>query len=456
VHDRAGQVWVAPSTRTWRHALLRRLLACADLGAALLATVAVPLLTAANSGDVAWSLVFLPAWIVIAKLLGLYDRDEAVLRHLTVDEIPQLVLWSFVSTLALSLFLQVTPAGGLPASTAIAATVAAAIGVVVLRGLARWSWRVVTPVERVGLVGPAPYVDLFKRKVELFPDLHMAVVVERSPDEVTSDGEWIQTIDRLVFAPSSLDGDDIDQMFRLSRAHGVLMTVIPPREHLFAHSVRISRLAELPVLDYGKLDLPGSTLFLKRALDVGLASITLVVLAPILAAIALAVKLDSPAPVFFSQLRAGQGGRPFRIHKFRTMVENAEELLPRLVRIDELPAPVFKLEEDPRVTRIGRLLRRWSLDELPQLWNVLKGEMSLVGPRPEEVMLVKRYSPEQRQRLLVKPGMTGPMQVYGRGALDLDERVAVERHYIENLTFGRDVKILGMTLAAVIRGEGAL
>jgi lipopolysaccharide/colanic/teichoic acid biosynthesis glycosyltransferase len=116
---------------------------------------------------------------------------------------------------------------------------------------------------------------------------------------------------------------------------------------------------------------------------------------------------------------------------------------------------MFKLERDPRVTRIGRGLRRWSLDELPQLLSVLRGEMSLVGPRPEQIEFVERYSPEQRRRLVVKPGLTGPMQVYGRGALSMEERMAVELDYIGHLSVGRDIRILAMTASAVVRGKGA-
>jgi lipopolysaccharide/colanic/teichoic acid biosynthesis glycosyltransferase len=116
---------------------------------------------------------------------------------------------------------------------------------------------------------------------------------------------------------------------------------------------------------------------------------------------------------------------------------------------------MFKLQDDPRVTRVGRLLRRTSLDELPQLFDVLKGDMSLVGPRPEQVELVERYTPEQLFRLAVKPGMTGPMQVYGRGQLTFDERLAVERGYVENLSFLRDLRILALTISAVVRGRGA-
>jgi lipopolysaccharide/colanic/teichoic acid biosynthesis glycosyltransferase len=141
--------------------------------------------------------------------------------------------------------------------------------------------------------------------------------------------------------------------------------------------------------------------------------------------------------------------------KFRTMVENAEELLSGVVSLDALDEPMFKLRSDPRVTRVGRILRRWSLDEFPQLWNVLVGEMSLVGPRPEQVELVERYAPEHTFRLTLKPGITGPMQVYGRGELTFSERLAVERDYLDHLSIGRDLRILGMTIATVVRGNGA-
>ena len=285
----------------------------------------------------------------------------------------------------------------------------------------------------------------------------MTVVVgERLLHLGTTDAEqWLDLVDRVVLAPNSVEESGVAELMSLCRTRGVSLTVVPPRTNVFSHSVQLTRLAELPILDYGKVDIPRSTLLLKRILDVSVAAIALVLLALPLVVIGLAVKLDSRGSVLFRQLRAGQDGRAFRMLKFRTMVENAEALLPRLVRIDELSEPVFKLENDPRVTRVGRILRRWSLDELPQLWNVLKGEMSLVGPRPEELALVERYSPEQRVRLLVKPGSTGPMQVYGRGALAMKERLEVECDYIENLSLGRDLRILASTLSVVARGGGA-
>jgi len=172
-------------------------------------------------------------------------------------------------------------------------------------------------------------------------------------------------------------------------------------------------------------------------------------------AIVIAIRLDTRGRAIFSQTRAGRDGRPFRMYKFRTMVVDAEDLLADLVSFDHLREPVFKLRHDPRVTRVGRLLRRTSLDELPQLANILKGEMSIVGPRPEQVELVERYSNAERFRLAVKPGLTGPMQVSGRGYLTLEERLAVEREYIENLSLTRDLRIIALTLTAVVSGRGA-
>jgi lipopolysaccharide/colanic/teichoic acid biosynthesis glycosyltransferase len=171
--------------------------------------------------------------------------------------------------------------------------------------------------------------------------------------------------------------------------------------------------------------------------------------------VAFATLVDSGRPIFFRQIRGGEHGSPFQMLKFRTMVKNAEAMLAELVQFDELDAPMFKLKADPRVTRVGRLLRRTSIDELPQLINVLRGEMSIVGPRPEQLDLVERYAPEHQFRLQVKPGITGPMQVYGRGELTFDERLAVEREYVENLSLARDVRIVLMTLPAVFGKRGA-
>jgi lipopolysaccharide/colanic/teichoic acid biosynthesis glycosyltransferase len=171
--------------------------------------------------------------------------------------------------------------------------------------------------------------------------------------------------------------------------------------------------------------------------------------------IAVIIRLDSPGPILFSQERAGQYGKPFRIYKFRSMVVNAEALLDQLVDLKHLQEPHFKLQRDPRVTRVGAWLRRTSLDELPQLFNVLIGNMSLVGPRPEMMRLAEQYSPLQRQRLLVKPGLTGAMQINGRGDLAFEEWMKLELDYIENYSIWRDLVILAKTVPAVLSGRGA-
>jgi lipopolysaccharide/colanic/teichoic acid biosynthesis glycosyltransferase/GT2 family glycosyltransferase len=194
---------------------------------------------------------------------------------------------------------------------------------------------------------------------------------------------------------------------------------------------------------------------IKRLMDVTLTTGALLLSALPMGLIALIVRFDSAGPAIFQQTRIGHNGRPFRILKFRTMVQDAEDRLSSLVALDTLSQPAFKLKNDPRVTRVGRFLRRYSLDELPQLINVLKGEMSLVGPRPEEAAVVSRYTDDQRRRLAIKPGITGPMQINGRGDLPFDQRLKLELDYIQHYSLGRDLMILWRTLPAAWRGEGA-
>ncbi len=191
----------------------------------------------------------------------------------------------------------------------------------------------------------------------------------------------------------------------------------------------------------------------KRIIDVTIAALGMVLTLPLWTAIALAVKLSSRGPVFFVQERAGLNGRPFRMFKFRTMVADAEERLKDLVRFDELKEPVYKLRDDPRVTSVGRLLRRFGLDELPQLINVLRGEMSLVGPRPEVVALVARYNAEERCRLLVKPGITGWQQIHNRGMPDMAARLAYDIQYFRNRSVLLDLWILTMTVFVIASGK---
>ncbi len=441
--------------RYGRDARLRRILASADL--ATVAAAALMLVLAGRGLHTALLLLLsAPAWIVTAKLVGLYDQDQATVRHLTVDELPRIVVWAVASTAFRTLVTAPFPSLSIDGNDRLIVWLSAIGCGFLFRATGRAIWRRTTPPERLLIVGDGPLADAVVRKLDLFPDIH-AEIGDRlaSCDELRDRLEDLDGIDRIVVASSELNEELLEEVLPVCRLHGVKLTVVPPTRGMFGTATHLGHIAELPLLDYNTWDISRFTLALKRCLDVALAVIGLVVCAPLFVLVGLAILLDDGAPVLFRQARAGEEGRPFSMLKFRTMVKDAEALLPDLVPFDKLDDPVFKLRRDPRVTRVGRLLRRTSLDELPQLVNVLRGEMSIVGPRPEQLELVERYLPEHEFRLKVKPGITGPMQVYGRGELRFSERLAVEREYIENLSLSRDIRIILMTLPAVLRRHGA-
>ena len=192
----------------------------------------------------------------------------------------------------------------------------------------------------------------------------------------------------------------------------------------------------------------------KRALDIAVSLTALILVAPILIACALAIRLESPGPVMFSQKRTGRAGRRFPMWKFRTMVANAEELKAELAHLNILPPPDFKIPNDPRITRVGRFLRATSLDELPQLFNVLRGDMSIVGPRPTSFP-ASSYELWHTQRLDVAPGMTGLWQLEGRNATTFDERLRLDVKYIRHMSLSQDLRLMARTVGAVVRRDGA-
>jgi exopolysaccharide biosynthesis polyprenyl glycosylphosphotransferase len=401
--------------------------------------------------------LYLPGWILAAKLYGLYDRDHRALRHLTVDELPVLLVWAITSVAGLALFLQVAPISSFEPATAVRALTATIVAALLFRGLARFAWRRLTPKERIVIVGGDDLVRSIRRKLELFSDIHASVVGAHrtvTPEQLRNGRSPLLAADRLMLAVTSIDERLIAELVAACRRSQVKLSVVPPVRGIFATAVQLRHVADLPIVEYNTWDVSRSTLLLKRILDVAISGVLLVLTAPLFVAIAFVNRVVGGS-AFYVQARAGLHGREFRMFKFRTMRPDAEELLSTLVRFDELREPVFKLERDPRVTRFGRLLRRTSLDELPQLVNVLRGEMSLVGPRPEQVELVRRYRPEHRFRLAVKPGLTGEMQVFGRGALSFEERLALDRDYIENLSITRDLRIMALTIPSVLAGNGA-
>lgn len=442
----------------WRDALLRRMLALADLTAVLVGCVALGFAGTGQVHHALWAALFAPVWLVVAKVLGLYDRDQRSLRHLTVDELPRLLTWSLLGTALAALCLTATPSGSLSAGDAIRLGVVAGVTVLALRVIARFVWRKATPPERAIIIGEGALAAAVRRKLELFPDMHIDVVEELpelSLDALRAAPEVIYGVDRVLLATTSLDERLIAELVAACRQGQTKLSVVPPARGMFGTAVELSYVADLPVVEYNTWHVSRSTLLLKRVIDVVIAGLMLVALTPLICGIVAFVLLSGGRPIFFKQTRTGQHGRPFEMLKFRTMVQNAEDLLADLVPFEKLSEPMFKLPEDPRVTLSGRLLRRTSLDELPQLVNVIKGDMSLVGPRPEQADLVARYDDEQRFKLAVKPGLTGPMQVYGRGHLTFEERLAVERDYVEKISIGKDLRILVLTIASVFHGRGA-
>lgn len=444
------------SARDHAEPLLRRMLALADILAVSAAAVLVGLW---GSGPTAALLLVLsaPVWIVTAKLAGLYDRDHRTLRHLTVDELPWLMVWTLSSTALLTLLLAPFPSLD-PSSSDRLLVWGTVLGLgFVFRAALRGLWRRITPPQRVLIVGEGPLAQAVVRKLELFPDIH-AEIRSRIPSCAELHArfrEVIGGVDRVVIACSELSEGLLEELLPVCRTSRVKLTIVPPTRGMFGTATHLTHIADLPLLDYNTWDISRTTVALKRVFDLVVAAIVLTITLPLFVLSGLAILLGSGRPIFFRQTRAGQQGRPFQMLKFRSMVHDAEARLPELIRFDELADPMFKLKTDPRVTRVGRVLRRTSIDELPQLINVLRGEMSIVGPRPEQLDLVERYAPEHQFRLQVKPGITGPMQVYGRGELTFDERLAVEREYVENLSLARDIRIVLMTLPAVFGRRGA-
>ncbi|MFF7879543.1 sugar transferase [Streptomyces sp. NPDC020794] len=233
------------------------------------------------------------------------------------------------------------------------------------------------------------------------------------------------------------------------------LVVVPGLTDVARHRVGVSSVAGLTMLNVAPPLTRGLAALLKTLTDRLGAALLIVLLAPVFAAVALAVRLDSPGPVVHRQTRIGRGGMPFTMAKFRTMVADAERLRHQLARTNEQDGQMFKIRRDPRITRVGRVLRRYSLDELPQLFNVVRGHMSLVGPRPPLPDEVAGYDEVELRRLAVRPGLTGVWQVSGRSDLSWDQTVALDLRYVDNWSPSMDLGVLVRTMRAVVAGTGA-
>lgn len=231
--------------------------------------------------------------------------------------------------------------------------------------------------------------------------------------------------------------------------------IVPDLFQLSLSQVDWNELGSIPLIGIREPSIQGRNLALKRLVDVTVSAILLVLLSPVLGLAALLIRLDSPGPAIFRQARVGRNGQQFTVYKFRTMHVGAELAVEQLADRNEASGPLFKMRDDPRRTRVGKWLRRTSIDELPQFWNVLRGEMSLVGPRPALPREVEQYQPWHRRRLEAAPGITGLWQVNGRSEVSFDEMVMLDLYYIENWSLFLDFKIMLKTIPAVLFGRGA-
>ena len=262
-------------------------------------------------------------------------------------------------------------------------------------------------------------------------------------------------VDEIIFAVSKQDLEQMEEIFLSCEEEGVKTRVLVDFFPHINSDVYLEKLRSFPLLTFTSTPENEYHLWMKRAFDVLLSAALLIVLAPLFALLAALVKLTSAGPVIFTQLRCGLNGRRFRLYKFRSMLQGADQRQHEVAHLNELDGPVFKISRDPRVTPLGRVLRRLSIDEWPQLFNILKGEMSFVGPRPPLPAEVQQYERWQRRRLRMKPGLTCLWALEGRNELDFRRWMRLDLDYIEQWSLLLDMKILFRTIPRVLSGKGA-
>ncbi|MFZ1401857.1 MAG: sugar transferase [Anaerolineae bacterium] len=338
-----------------------------------------------------------------------------------------------------------------------------------------WLWRLRRRgigVDRLLIVGAGEVGRMVMRSVVAQPELGYEIVGFLDDDPGKSNTalgrlRGLGTLDSLQDVLKSMPIDEvivalpwhahrkIVQVVQEVQRANVRPRIVPDLFALMLGRVQLDQINGIPLIGMQPVAITGFNLAVKRLLDVLVSILALTLAAPFWLLIPIAIKLDSPGPVLFNQVRIGRAGRPFVVHKFRSMVVDAEEQKDSLRSLNEADGPLFKIKEDPRTTRVGRLIRRTSLDELPQFLNVLKGDMSLVGPRPALPEEVAQYEEWHKRRLEASPGITGLWQVSGRSLVGFEEMVLLDTFYCENWSFGLDLKILFKTIPRVILGEGA-
>lgn len=325
-------------------------------------------------------------------------------------------------------------------------------------------------VARVLIVGAGEMGRTVVRTMTARPDLGYKIVGFIDDDPSKGELGRLKNLGGLERVEHILNTEPVDEVLitlpwmyqrkivalvRTCQSHGVRARVVPDLFQLSLSRLDVDDLGGIPIIGIKEVRISRIGRLFKRALDIVLAALGLLLASPLMLLAALAIKLDSPGPVFFRQTRVGEHGRLFTVFKFRSMREGAEEELEQLLAYNEASGPLFKMKDDPRRTRVGRLLRTTSLDELPQFFNILLGDMSLVGPRPGLPSEVEQYQPWHRQRLEVQPGLSGLWQVSGRSDLTFDEMCLLDIYYIENWSLALDFVIMLRTIPRVLFGSGA-
>jgi exopolysaccharide biosynthesis polyprenyl glycosylphosphotransferase len=464
--------------------VFRRSLAVADLAAAALGLLAGGLLL--HRGLDPLALAGLPLIVLLAKMMGRYDQDEVVLRKSTLEEVPALLALAAAFALCWALIAALAAEHLRPAQAGVVVLWAATAAALVSgRTLARMIARCSAPRERVLIVGSSQERSRLARLLGTDPAARLEVVgflpinderrwsdrrsedarvpgrerrrrERRQRQESLADLDEIAVrldVDRLVMLATDIDNRLLLHIVKRAATLGVKLSLIPGLLEVVGSAVQFDTVGGVTLLGLRRQGLSRSSLAIKRATDLLGAAIGLTMLLPFGLAIALAIKIDSPGPVFFRQARVGRRGRVFRMFKFRSMVDGAEAQRAALEHRNETSG-VFKLRDDPRLTRVGRLLRRASIDELPQLLNVLLGDMSLVGPRPLVLDEDRLVDGHHRTRLELAPGMTGPWQVLGPTRPPLSEMVKTDYLYAVNWSLWTDVKILLRTVSHVAARRG--
>jgi exopolysaccharide biosynthesis polyprenyl glycosylphosphotransferase len=308
--------------------------------------------------------------------------------------------------------------------------------------------------RRVVIVGGGPEAELVRRKLHAHPEYGLDVVASLDGDEDLRQALDELEPDRVLLAAPTAEQDELFELLRDVRRSEVHVSIVPRYSDIFTSRAILDEIEGVPIVSLPAMRLGRASRVLKRGFDVVVSSVLLVVVAPLLALVALAIRLDSRGPVFFRQTRVGRDNRHFRIFKFRTMVDDAEHLKANLRELNEVDGGLFKIADDPRITRVGRLLRRTSLDELPQLFNVCLGDMSLVGPRPLVRDEDKHIFGHDRRRLDLTPGMTGQWQIAGSARVPLHEMVKIDYLYVAGWSLWEDLKILLRTVPYVFARRG--